>query len=103
MKHIRRNDVVMVICGKDRGKRGKVLKVLHENSRAIVEGLNLVKKAMRPTQTNPQGGIITKEAAIHLSNLMLRCPKCNQPTRSGRKTLADGTRARFCKKCKEII
>lgn len=103
MKHIRRNDVVMVICGKDRGKRGKVLKVFHENLRAIVEGLNLVKKAMRPTQTNPQGGIITKEAAIHLSNLALWCPKCNQPTRSGRKTLADDTRARFCKKCKEII
>lgn len=103
MRHIRRNDVVVAICGKDRGKRGKVLRVFPKNSRAVVEGLNLVKKAMRPSSTNPQGGIITKEATIHLSNLMLCCPKCNQPTRSGRKTLADGTRVRFCKKCKEVI
>jgi len=103
MKHIRRGDMVMVIGGKEKGKKGKVLKIFPKDMRAVVEGLALIKKAVRPSQTNPQGGIITKEGTIHLSNLMLFCPKCGQPTRTGRKILSDGTKVRICTKCKEVV
>lgn len=103
MRHVERDDMVMVIKGKEKGKRGKVLKVFPKDKRAVVEGLNLVKKAVRPSQMNPQGGIITKEGTIHLFNLMLFCPNCSKPTRTGRKILDDGTKVKFCKKCKEVI
>jgi large subunit ribosomal protein L24 len=103
MKHLKRNDTVMIISGKEKKKTGKVLKVFPGQDRAIVEGLNIVKKASRPTKINPQGGIISKESSIHLSNLMLFCPRCRQPARTGRKLLSDGTKVRICKKCGEII
>jgi large subunit ribosomal protein L24 len=86
---IRKNDNVKVISGNDRGKTGKVLKVFPKESRIIVEGINLRKKHMKPTQRNPQGGIQEKEAAIHVSNVMILDPKSNEPTRIGSKIILD--------------
>ncbi|MEA3328305.1 MAG: 50S ribosomal protein L24 [Candidatus Omnitrophota bacterium] len=103
MRHIKRNDLVMVINGEEKKGTGKVLKVFSKQGRAIVEGLNIVKKASRPTKINPQGGIVKKEGSIHLSNLMLFCPKCKQPAKIGHKFLSDGAKVRTCKKCGEII
>ncbi|RMF59003.1 MAG: 50S ribosomal protein L24 [Calditrichaeota bacterium] len=106
--HIRRNDQVLVLSGEYRGKRGKVLKVFPAQNRAIVEGVNFIKRHMRPSQALPQGGIITKEAPVHASNLMLICPKCNEPTRIKRQFLGDSAKksrnkARVCRKCGEMI
>ena len=84
---IRKGDTVKVIAGKDRGKTGKVLRSVPEKSRVVVEKVNMVKKAMRPTQANPQGGISTVEAPIHVSNVMLVCPKCGKGTRVARKVV----------------
>jgi large subunit ribosomal protein L24 len=95
---IRTGDKVKVIAGKDKGKEAKVLATLPHKSRALVERVNMVKKATRPTQRNPKGGILEIEAPIHVSNLMLVCPSCSQPTRIARKR-EDGTRVRVCKKC----
>ena len=103
MFKIRKNDTVLVISGKDKGKQGKVLKVLPKKNRAIVEGVNLVKKAMRRRSQEQPGGIISIEAPIYISKLMLICKNCNQPTRIGFKILEDGTKSRFCKKCKNLI
>ena len=86
---IRKNDQVVVISGNSRGKRGKVLKVYPERSRVIVEGVNIIKRHTRPNQKNPQGGIIQREAPIHLSNIMLLDPKTNEPTRVGTKVVKD--------------
>ncbi len=96
---IRKDDKVRVIAGKDKGKEAKVLKVHPEKQRAVVERVNMVKKAQRPTQRNPQGGLLEIEGTIHVSNLMLVCPSCSQPTRVGRRRAEDGTRVRVCKKC----
>lgn len=101
--HIKKNDTVMVIAGKEKGKSGKVLRILTKKDRAIVEKLNMVKRHMRPGAHSRQGGIVEKEAPIHISNLMLICSKCTDPTRVGYKILDDGRKARFCKKCGEII
>jgi large subunit ribosomal protein L24 len=95
---IRTGDKVKVITGKDKGKEAKVIATLPYKSRVIVERVNMAKKATRPTQRNPKGGILEIEAPIHVSNVMLVCPSCSQPTRIGRKRI-DGTRVRFCKKC----
>jgi large subunit ribosomal protein L24 len=103
MLKIRKNDIVLVIAGKDKGKTGKVLKVLPAQSRAIVEGINMVKKAARKTREDQQGGIIHRENPMSMSNLMVSCPKCSRPTRIGATKLADGTKARICKKCQEIL
>ena len=102
MTKIKRDDLVLVIAGKDKGRRGKVLRVFPRRSRVMVEKVNVVKRHQRPTQTI-QGGIIEKEAPIHLSNVMLICPKCGEPTRVGFKFLQDGRKVRSCKKCGEII
>ncbi len=99
---IKREDFVYVIAGKDKGRKGKVLQVIPKKQRVIVEGVNIVKKHQKPTQTT-QGGIIEKPAPIHVSNVMLVCPKCGKPTRVGFTFLEDGTKVRMCKKCKEII
>ncbi len=99
---VKREDFVVVIAGKDRGKRGKVLRVLPKKQRVIVEGVNIVKKHQKPTATTA-GGIIEKPAPIHVSNVMLVCPKCGQPTRVGFTFLEDGTKVRRCKKCGEVI
>jgi large subunit ribosomal protein L24 len=88
---IRKNDMVMVIAGNARGKSGKVLKVYPERERIIVEGVNIMKRHSRPSQRNPQGGIVQREASIHVSNVMLLDPKTNQPTRVGTKLTRDDT------------
>jgi len=97
--HIRKDDEVVVIAGNDKGKKAKVKYVIPETGRAVVEGTNMVKKALRPTQQNPKGGISDREAPIDVSNLMLVCPKCDKPTRVGMQVLEDGSRVRVCKKC----
>lgn len=97
--HIRKDDQVMVIAGKDKGKKATVKRTLPQSQRVIVDKTNMVKKALRPTQENPRGGIIDQEAPIHVSNLMLVCPKCDAPTRVGMKKSEDGSRVRVCKKC----
>jgi large subunit ribosomal protein L24 len=99
---LRRDDTVIVITGKSRGKTGKILKILTEKNRVLVEKVNLVKKHSKPSKSNPQGGIIEKEASIHISNLMYYCPKCAKPVRLGTK-VTDGKKVRFCKKCDEQI
>jgi len=91
--------MVLVISGKDKGKQGKVLEVFPKEKRAIVEKINLVKKAMRPRSQEQRGGIVSVEAPIYLSKLMLICKSCNRPTRVGFKILEDGTKTRICKKC----
>nr|WP_161955025.1 50S ribosomal protein L24 [Moorella sp. Hama-1] len=101
--HVKKGDTVMVITGKDAGKKGKVLSVAAAKGRVIVEGVNIVKRHTRPTQRMPQGGIIEKEAPIASSNVMLFCNKCNRPTRIGRQILADGSKTRVCKKCGEVL
>ena len=103
---IAKNDTVMVIAGdyRYRGKTGKVLKVFPDTKRIIVEKVRFVKKHTRAMlQRSQQGGILEKEAPIHVSNVMLVCPKCGKPTRLGTTKLADGTRERVCKKCNEMV
>ena len=102
-RHIVKNDTVVVVSGDDRGKRGKVLKIFPKKNRAIVEGVNFVKRHTRPTRRSAQGGIIEKEGAVHLSNLMVVCPKFGKPTRTGIQQLADGSRVRVCKRCRETM
>jgi large subunit ribosomal protein L24 len=102
--HIKKNDQVHVMSGKDRGKTGKVLKVFPDKSRAIVEGLNFVQKHTRPNpQKNIKGGILPKEASIHLSNLMVVCKRCNKHARVGFSVMQDGRKVRVCKKCNELL
>lgn len=103
MKKIRKNDFVYVLAGKDRGKTGKVFMVFPQKGRALVEGINYVKKHARKTKQDQQGGVIQKEASINMSNLALFCKTCNKPARVGISILGDGTKSRFCKKCKEAI
>ncbi len=103
MFKIKRGDTVQIIKGKDSGKTGKVLSILTQTKRALVEGLNLVKKHKRQTRQDQQGGIVSIEAPVSLANLMLFCKHCNHPTRVGFSILADGTKSRVCKSCKEVI
>ncbi|MCD6531659.1 50S ribosomal protein L24 [bacterium] len=103
MAKIKKGDLVEVIAGNDRGVRGKVLKVFPRENRIIVEGVHFVKRHVRPTQRDPQGGIQEREAPIHISNVMLVCPNCGHPTRVGFKFMEDGTRVRVCRKCHEMI
>lgn len=100
---IRKNDSVMVISGKERGKTGKVLRVLNEKDAVVIERLNIVKRHTKPRGPQQTGGIVEKEAAIHASNIMIMCDKCNAPTRIGRKVLADGKKVRVCRNCKEPL
>ncbi|UCD59192.1 MAG: 50S ribosomal protein L24 [Candidatus Hydrogenedentota bacterium] len=101
--HIKKGDTAVIISGKEKGKKGKVLLVSPGKNRAIVEALNMVTHHERPSSRNPQGGLVQKEAPIHASNLMLICSKCDKPARVGRRILEDGTKVRVCKKCSEII
>jgi len=97
---IKKNDIVVVIAGRDKGKKGKVLKVLPKENRAIVEKVNFVKEFVRPNpQRNIQGGIMEKEAPIHISNLMIYCPECGRGARIRKKILEDGTKIRVCHRC----
>jgi large subunit ribosomal protein L24 len=100
---IRRNDMVMVISGKEKGKRGKVLIVLSDKQRIVVERVNFIKRHQRPTQKARQGGIVEREGSLHVSNVMLVCGRCDRPTRVGTQVLANGHRARVCRRCREIV
>ncbi len=100
---IKKDDKVKVLTGKDKGKIGKVLKVVKKTSRVIVENINVVKVHQRPTQANPQGGIVEKTMPIQISNLMVMCNSCVKPSRIGMKQLEDGKRVRICKKCNQQI
>jgi large subunit ribosomal protein L24 len=100
---IKKNDKVIILSGKEQGKIGNVLKVDAEKGRAIVEKINIVKRHSKPSAQNAQGGIIEKEASLHISNLMIICNKCAEPTRIGKRVLDDGSRVRICKKCSEIL
>jgi large subunit ribosomal protein L24 len=97
--HIRVNDTVEVIAGDEQGQRGKVLRVDRSGGRIIVEGINRVHKHVRRSQRNPQGGRLSKEMPIHLSNVALVCNSCHKATRTGARYLDDGAKERFCKKC----
>ena len=101
--HIKKNDTVVVLAGEDKGKTGKVLKVLVDENRALVEGVNMVSKSTKPSAKNPQGGIVKQEAPIHISNLSLVDPKSGKATRVGIKVAEDGKKVRIAKKSGEEI
>ncbi len=102
--HVKKNDLVYVLSGKDRGKTGKVLKVFLGKNRAVVEGLNYVQKHTRPNpRKNVKGGILPKESPIHLSNLMVVCKRCNKHSRVGFSVARDGRKVRVCKNCNELL
>ena len=101
--HIKKGDTVIVIAGKDKGKKGKVLQAMPAGSRVIVEGVNVIKKHTRPTQKMPQGGIVEKEAAVHVSNVMPFCAKCGKGVRVSKKELTDGKKVRNCYQCGEVF
>ncbi len=101
--HIKKGDTVQVIAGDNKGKQGKVLKVDVDKQRAVVEGVNLVKKATKPNAQNPQGGIVEKEAPIHVSNMLVLDPKSGKPTKVGRKLGEKGKLVRYAKKSGEEI
>jgi len=100
---IRKNDTVLVITGKDKGKKGKVRFAYPKKERVLVEGINFIKRHMRATGQVRQAGIIEREATIQVSNVMLLCNKCNHPTRVGFHTLEDGRKVRICRSCGEVI
>jgi len=100
---IRKNDTVLVIAGKDKGKTGKVRFAYPKEKRLLVEGINFIKRHTRAKGTTTQAGIIEREAPIQVSNVMLLCSRCNHPTRIGSRSLADGKRVRICRSCHEVI
>jgi large subunit ribosomal protein L24 len=100
---VRKGDLVMITTGKDRGKTGKVLEVDRSKGRVFVEKLNIIKRHMKPSQQHRQGGIIEKEASIHISNVRIVCPNCGKSSRAGMKQMEDGQKLRSCKKCGEIL
>ena len=99
MAHVRQGDTVQVIAGKEKGKRGKVLRILNKKERVVIERVMMVKRHTKPSQKNPQGGIIEKEGSVHLSNVQLFCEKCAAPRRAGHKETEGGGKVRVCKKC----
>ena len=100
---IRKGDLVMVIAGKERGKTGKILSIDRADARVVVEKLNMIKRHTKPNQKLRQGGIIEREAPLHLSNVMYYCAHCQKPVRLGIKTLPDGRRLRMCRKCHDVL
>ena len=100
---IRKNDSIMVISGKERGKTGKVLRVNPKEDAVIIERINVVKRHTKPRGPQQAGGIIEKEASIPASNIMIMCDKCNAPVRIGQKILADGNKVRVCRRCGEAL
>jgi large subunit ribosomal protein L24 len=101
--YLKKDDQVEVIAGKDKGRVGKVLKVLPAKNKAIIERVNMIKRHTKPTEMNQQGQIVEREAPIHVSNLQLICPECTKTGRIGKKILEDGNKIRFCKSCGESI
>lgn len=100
---IKKNDMVKVISGKEKGKTGRVLRVFPDRGTLVIEQVNFVRKHQRPTQDNPQGGILEIEGPLRAEKTMVICKNCNQPTRVGKRYLADGSKVRYCKKCKEDL
>ena len=100
-RKIKRGDSVLVVAGRDRGKSGKVTRVLPESGKVVVERLNIVKRHKKPTGPQGGGGIVEKEAPLDISDVMLLCGKCNKPVRVGKKVLDDGSRVRVCRSCGE--
>ena len=101
---LRKNDSVLIITGKDRGKRGRVLKVLPDKNRLIVEGVNIIKRHTKPNpQKQIKGGVVEREAPLHASNVQLVCPECGIQTRIGHKLLGDGRKVRICRKCEGVV
>ena len=98
-----RDDKVKLIAGNSKGKTGKVLKVINAKNKVLIEGINLVKKHQKPNQANQQGGIIEKEAPVHVSNVMLVCPGCEKAVRISRKRTEDGKAERICKSCNKAV
>ena len=97
---VRKNDNVVVMAGRDRGKRGRVLKVFPDRNRVVVEGVNFIKRHTRPNpRQQVKGGIVEREASVHASNVQIVCPECGVPTRIGRQLLGDGRKVRICRKC----
>jgi large subunit ribosomal protein L24 len=101
--HVRKGDTVVVIAGKERGKRGRVLRVFPDEGRVLVERVNMIKKHQRPTQKLRQGGIIEREGPLHISNVMVLDPRSDKPTRVGIRQLADGKKVRLAKKSGEMV
>ena len=101
--HVRKGDTVIVVSGKERGKRGRVLRVIPEKSRVVIERINMIKKHQRPTQKIRQGGIIEREGSIHLSNVMVVDPTSGKPTRVGSRALGDGKKVRVARRSGEIL
>ncbi len=97
--HIRKGDRVEVIAGNYRGARGQVLRAIPDKRQVVIEGVNVRKRHQRPSPQNPEGGIVSFEAPVHISNVMLVCPHCDAPARTGRQRDADGTVERLCKRC----
>jgi len=97
--HVKKGDLVKVLAGRDKGKEGRIILSIPKESRVVVEKINLVKRHQRPTEDFPEGGIITKEAPIHVSNVMMICKSCKKPTRIAHKFLEDGKKVRACKHC----
>jgi len=100
---LKKDDKVKVVTGKDKGKIGKVIKIDRDHGRVLVENINIIKRHSRPSAQNRQGGIIEREAFVHISNVMLMCSKCMEPVRVGAKVLEDGKKVRVCKRCSEIL
>ncbi|HYA12523.1 MAG TPA: 50S ribosomal protein L24 [Thermodesulfovibrionales bacterium] len=100
---IKKNDTVLVITGREKGKKGRVISLYPSKDMLLIERTNIIKRHMKPSKKYTQGGIIEKEAPLHMSNVMLICPKCGKPTRIGNTVLSDGKKTRACKKCKEVI
>lgn len=103
LHNLKKDDRVEVLSGKDKGRVGKILKVIPRKNKAIVEKVNIVKRHTKPNSTNQQGGIIEKEATVDLSNLKLICPKCSKTVRLGKNVLEDNSKLRVCKKCGESV
>ncbi len=103
MLKIKKEDTVEVIKGKDAGKKGRVLKIFSAEGRALVEGINMLKKNKRQTRQDQQGGIVSIESPVSIANLMLVCKGCSKPARIGFKVMNDGSKVRFCKSCKEVL
>ena len=104
MASVKKNDNVLVIAGRDRGKRGRVLRVLPDSNGVVVEGVNIMKKHTKPNpQQNVKGGIVERETTMNASKVQVVCPSCGEPTRIGHQLLEDGRKVRICRKCKGVV
>ncbi|GBE36241.1 50S ribosomal protein L24 [bacterium BMS3Bbin07] len=100
---IKKSDKVIVISGKEKGKQGRILSIMPKKNRVIIERVNMIKRHMKPSRQYSQGGIIEKEGTLHISKIMLVCPRCQKPSRISNHILDDGRKVRLCKRCKEVI